>query len=63
MSILKIVSWIACYLLLGVVAPDPNGVNTTHPLSRPRDSSYYGNVNCPSSYASNVNACMFSVYC
>ena len=62
MSFLKIVSWIACYLLVSVVSPDPNGINTTHPLSRPRDSCYYGNLNCPSSYAGNVNACMLYIY-
>ena len=62
MGFFHLLSWIACCLSLGVVAPDPEGVNTSHSLCRPRDTSFYGCLNCPSSYASNVNACMYYVY-
>ena len=62
MKILKIMTWVVCWLLIGVVSPDPEGVNTTHVGSRPRDTSFYGNLNCPSSYASNVNSCKCCMY-
>ena len=51
---------LAFYLLfVGVVSPDPEGVGTPHPLSRPRDHTFSGSLTCPTSSSPNINICMY----